>query len=75
QALESALHEQRHMPERPHAFLELRHIWDTVPDAQRQQKREEYAARRARLDDSHPATVDRLQVVQAFPQPPALLLD
>ena len=75
QALESALHKQRHMPERPHAFLELRHIWDTVPDAQRQHKREEYAARRARLDDSHPATVDRLQVVRAFPQPPALVLD
>jgi len=34
-ALESALQKQKHRPERPHAFLELRHIWDSLSPQQR----------------------------------------
>lgn len=65
--LDSALHKQRHMPERPHAFAEYAFMLDTVPE-------EHWAAQRAALartslDDSHPATVDRMQVVQARPEP------
>ncbi|GGK96516.1 M48 family metalloprotease [Deinococcus radiotolerans] len=65
--LDSALHKQRHMPERPHVFAEYAHMLDTVPE-------EQWAAQRAALgrtslDDSHPATMDRVQVVLARPQP------
>lgn len=70
--LDSALHKQRHMPERPHAFAEYAHMLGTLPE-------EQWAAQRATLgrtslDDSHPATVDRMQVVQARPQPGTLRL-
>ncbi|WP_245872838.1 M48 family metallopeptidase [Deinococcus planocerae] len=48
-SLESALHKQRHQPERPNAFLELRHIWATMPETRRQGRRDETAA------EKHPA--------------------
>lgn len=71
-ALESALHKQRHFPERANAFLKLQHLWATMSDAERQKRRAEIEQRRARLDDSHPPTSDRMQVVQAHPMPPTL---
>lgn len=74
-ALESALHKQKNMPERPHAFLELRYMWDTMTTEQRQKKRDEYAAKRLRLDDSHPPTADRITVVRAHPQRPVITLN
>lgn len=67
EALESALHKQRHFPERANAFLELQHIWATMSVTERQKRQDELKKRRARLDDSHPPTSDRIQVVQAHP--------
>jgi len=64
--LDSALHKQRHMPERPHAFAEYAFMLDTVPEEQWAAQRAALA--RTSLDDSHPATMDRMQVVQARPQ-------
>lgn len=73
-ALETALHRQRHQPERLHAFLELRHIWATMPEARRQERRDEVAAQRTRLDATHPPTADRIAVVKAHPKPPRVTL-
>ncbi|WP_288432053.1 M48 family metallopeptidase [uncultured Deinococcus sp.] len=73
--LESALHKQRHDPERPHAFAELRHMWDTVPEEQRQMRRDERAAQRTQLSATHPLTADRLQVVLSHPAGAQLRLD
>lgn len=67
EALESALHKQHHFPERANALLELQHVWATMPDTERQKRRTEPGKRRVRLDDSHPPTADRLQVVEAHP--------
>lgn len=72
--LESALHKQRHMPERPHAFAELRAMWDAVTPEGWARAREDRARQGARLDDSHPPTAHRLQVVEAWPQPPTVAL-
>lgn len=74
-SLESALHKQRHLPERPNAFLELRHIWATMPEVRRQQRRDEIAAERTRLDASHPPTADRIAVVQAHPKSSQITLE
>lgn len=74
QALESALHKQHHFPERANALLELQHIWATMPDTERHKRRTEPGKRRARLDDSHPPTADRLQVVEAHPTAATLTL-
>ena len=73
--LESALHKQRHDPERPHAFAELRHMWDTLPEEQRQMRRDERAAQRTQLSATHPPTADRLQVVRSHPAEAKLHLD
>lgn len=72
--LDSALHKQRHQPQRPHAFAEFRHMLDTLSPAQWQRARQEQAQHRVRLDQSHPPTADRLQVVQAWPSAPQLTL-
>ncbi|PTA67710.1 M48 family metalloprotease [Deinococcus arcticus] len=72
--LDSALHKQRHQPQRPDAFAEFRHMLDTLPPAQWAQVREEHARLRVRLDGSHPPTADRLRVVQAWPSEPLLTL-
>ncbi|UQN10565.1 M48 family metalloprotease (plasmid) [Deinococcus sp. QL22] len=66
--LESALHKQRHQPERPHAFLELRYMWSTLSEVHRQHSRDEIAAQRRQLDASHPPTADRMAVVAASPR-------
>ena len=73
--LESAVHKQRHDPERPHAFAELRHMWDTLPEEQRQMRRDERAAQRTQLSATHPPTADRLQVVRSHPAEAQLHLD
>lgn len=65
--LDSALHKQRHMPERPHAFAEYAFMLDHLP--QEQWVAQRAALGRTSLDDSHPATSDRLQVVLSRPQP------
>ncbi|WP_235514670.1 M48 family metallopeptidase [Deinococcus sp. Leaf326] len=73
--LESALHKQRHDPERPHAFAELRYMWDTLPEEQRQLRRDERAAQRTQLSATHPPTADRIQVVLSHPAEMKLHLD
>ncbi|MFB9992685.1 M48 family metalloprotease [Deinococcus oregonensis] len=73
--LESALHKQRHQPERAHAFLELGHLWSTLSEPERERSRAEVAAQRRQLDATHPPTTDRMVVVAAFPREPQVRLD
>ncbi|MFC4452620.1 M48 family metalloprotease [Deinococcus sonorensis] len=72
--LESALHKQRMMPERPHAFAELQHMFEHLPEAQWERMRARRRQDRLRLDASHPPTADRMQVVEAWPQPGTVML-
>jgi len=72
--LEFALQKQRSNPERPHAFLELRHAWDHLTPEQRARRGQQMAQHRLRLDQSHPPTVDRTEVVARHHLPVALRL-
>jgi heat shock protein HtpX len=64
---EYALQKQRSSPERPHAFLELRHAWDHLKPAEQERMRLQVAQERLRLDRSHPPTADRIAVLAAHP--------
>jgi heat shock protein HtpX len=72
--LEFALQKQKTNPERPHAFLELRHAWDHLSPEQWERQRQQVAQERLRLDQSHPPTADRLAVLAHHALPAALLL-
>ena len=67
--LEVALQKQRSNPERPHAFLELRHIWDNLRPETQARCRASVSEERLRLDSSHPPTADRISVITQHPQP------
>ncbi len=49
-------------------------MWDTMSQDDRQKRRDEYGQMRLRLDDSHPPTVDRVRVVQAYHYEPKVIL-
>lgn len=72
--LEVALQKQRSMPERPHAFLELRHSWDRLGPQQLEQQRTSMTQERLRLDASHPPTSDRIAVLSHHDLPGTLSL-
>lgn len=72
--LEFALQKQRSNPERPHAFLELRYAWDHLGPEQWARRQQQIAQQRLRLDQSHPPTVNRMEVVARHDLPVVLRL-